>query len=911
MKQLTLQVKGMTCEHCVKSVTKALEGVSGVSRAEVSLAAGQAVVALSNGVQTTRLISAVEEAGYQAEAEGEEAGEEPSDSDEPDSQAVPSAEPHAPVELAKAEKLERLELPIEGMSCASCVAKIQKGLSGLEGVAQAEVNFALDRATVTYDPTLVQPQAFNQTVHELGYKVPLARITLPIQGMTCASCVAKVEKVLKTLPGVASASVNLATERAALEYLPSSVTIKDFQQAVHGIGYEIPDQTREPGEDPSEREERSRREAFIQLRNKLVVGTILSLAVLIGTYITHWSPWILFLLTTPVQFWVGWQFYRAAWGAARHKTTDMNTLIAVGTSAAYLYSLAATVAPGFFEGAGLSADVYYDTAALITTLILLGRVLEARAKGQASSAIKKLMGMSAKTARVVRDGQEEDIPIDEVQVGDLVLVRPGEKIPVDGQIVSGHSSVDESMITGEPLPVEKQVSDEVIGATINRTGSFTFKTTKVGKETALAQIIQLVEEAQTSKPPIARLADTIASYFVPVVFGIALLTFGTWIVFGPQPAFTYALLSSVAVLIIACPCALGLATPTSIMVSTGKGAENGVLIRGGESLETAHKLTTVVLDKTGTLTEGKPRVTDLIALNGLSQDELLALAASIEKYSEHPLGEAIVQGAAERGLTLEKPEQFEAIPGQGVQAELQGRRVTLGNLKLMQTEGISPDGLEDPAGRLADEGKTPVYLAVDGQPVGLVAVADTLKEGSREAVEVLEHQGLEVVMLTGDNPKTAQAIAHQVGIKRVLAGVLPQGKAAAIQELQAEGKRVAMVGDGINDAPALTQADIGISIGTGTDVAMESSDITLIRGDLRGVVMAIALSRATVRNIKQNLFWAFGYNVLLIPLAAGVLYPFTGWLLDPILAAAAMGLSSVTVVSNALRLRRFKAPAGT
>jgi Cu+-exporting ATPase len=854
MKQLTIKVKGMTCNHCIKSVTKALQAVPGVSQAQVSLAEGRANVTLSNGVTTAQLIKAVEEGGYEAEADGESEDGEAAHLSKEQSRDRPSSQPFKIVASA----------PTKGET--------------------------------------IPPE-------------PLARADLPIEGMTCASCVARVETALMTLPGVVSANVNLATERAAIQYRAGALSLKDFQRAVHDIGYEIPD-TEKPGEDPLEREERRRRDVFHKMRTKLIVGAVLSGFIFIGSY-PDWFPWLpssltsywtLLVLATPVQFWVGGQFYRAAWGAARHKTTDMNTLIAIGTSAAYFYSVIATLFPQFFKGAGLSADVYYDTAAIIITLILLGRVLEARAKGQASSAIKKLMGLRAKTARVIRDDQERDIPIEEVRVGDLVVVRPGEKIPVDGRITQGFSSIDESMITGEPLPVEKKPGDEVIGATINKNGSFTFEATKVGKETALAQIIKLVEEAQSSKPPIARLADVIASYFVPIVIGIALLTFGLWLALGPQPALTYALLSSVAVLIIACPCALGLATPTSIMVGTGKGAENGVLIRGGESLETAHKLTTIVLDKTGTLTQGKPRVTDVIALNGLSRDELLALAASIEKSSEHPLGEAIVQSAQELRLPLQDVVGFEALPGQGARAQIDEQRIALGNAKLMQVEGISLDGLQDPAERISAEGKTPVYLAIDGKPAGLISVADTLKEGSREAVAALKRQGLEVIMLTGDNAKTAQAIAHQVGISRVLAGVPPEGKAAAIEKLQAEGKRVAMVGDGINDAPALAQADIGIAIGTGTDVAMESSDITLIRGDLRGVVMAIALSRATVRNIKQNLFWAFAYNTLLIPVAAGILYPFTGWLLSPIVAAAAMGLSSVTVVSNALRLRRFKPP---
>jgi Cu+-exporting ATPase len=554
------------------------------------------------------------------------------------------------------------------------------------------------------------------------------------------------------------------------------------------------------------------------------------------------------------------------------------------------------------------AEVYFDTAGTIIVLILLGRLLEARAKGQTSEAIKKLIGLQAKTARVVRDGQEIDIPVEEVEIADLVVVRPGEKVPVDGIVREGYSSVDESMVTGESIPVEKKTGDEVIGATLNKTGTFTFEATKVGKDTMLAQIIKMVEEAQGSKPPIARLADIIASFFVPAVIGIAIITFIVWYFFGPTPALTYAMLNFVAVLIIACPCALGLATPTSIMVGTGKGAENGVLIRGGEALETAHKLTAIVMDKTGTLTKGEPSVTDILAFNNHKEEDILRYAASAEKGSEHPLGEAIVNRAKEGNIPLVKPENFNAIAGHGIEATIDGRSLLLGNAKLMKYREILLDELEKKAEELSNQGKTPMFVAIDGNPGGIIAVADTLKENSKQAVEALHRMEIEVAMITGDNQRTAEAIARQIGIDRVLSEVLPEVKADEVKKLQAEGKKVAMVGDGINDAPALAQADVGIAIGTGTDVAMESADITLISGDLRGVVTAIALSKATLRNIKQNLFWAFAYNTILIPVAAGVLFPFFGILLNPIFAAAAMGLSSVTVVSNALRLRRFRSP---
>jgi Cu+-exporting ATPase len=615
-----------------------------------------------------------------------------------------------------------------------------------------------------------------------------------------------------------------------------------------------------------------------------------------------------FLFATPVQFWAGWQFYIGFWKATKHKTSDMNTLVAVGTSAAYFYSLAATFLPHLFTAKGLTPEVYFDTSAAIIVLILLGRFLEARAKGRTSEAIKKLIGLQPKTARVVRNGRELDIAVEEVAPGDLVLVRPGEKIPVDGAVREGYSSVDESMVTGESLPVEKKVGDSVIGATINKTGTFKFEATKVGKNAVLAQIIRLVQEAQGSKPPIARMADVIASYFVPAVILTAILTFFIWYFLGPHPVTTYAFLNFIAVLIIACPCALGLATPTSIMVGTGKGAENGILIRGAEALETAHQLDTIVLDKTGTLTRGEPSVTDIVGSEMLTQEEILTFAGSAEKGSEHPLGEAIIKRAKDEGLSLFDPKDFQAIAGYGIEANIDSKRVILGNLRLMEERKIVLDGLLEKAELFSREGKTPMFLAVEEKAAGIIAVADTLKENSKEAVEAFHRMGLEVVMLTGDNERTARAIAGQLGIDRVLAEVLPQTKAEEIRRLQAEGKKVGMVGDGLNDAPALAQADVGMAIGTGTDMAMEISDITLISGDLRGVVTAIALSKATIRNIKQNLFWAFAYNAILIPVAAGILYPFFGILLNPILAAGAMAFSSVTVVSNALRLRKFEPP---
>ncbi|MDH4101404.1 MAG: copper-translocating P-type ATPase, partial [Nitrospirota bacterium] len=677
--------------------------------------------------------------------------------------------------------------------------------------------------------------------------------------------------------------------------------------------------------DVVEREERTKRAEYDDLKRRLIIGAVLTVPILVLASphmlgmpdlfgMSHHTSFLLqSILATPVQFWCGGQFYRRAVAAARHGAADMNTLIAVGTSSAYLYSLIALFSPALVEVPGYPAAAYFDTSATIIVLILLGRLLEARARGRASEAIKKLVGLQAKTARVLRGGNEVDIPVAEVAVGDMVVVKPGEKVPVDGVIIRGYSSVDESMISGESIPVEKKAGDEVIGATINKTGMFRFRATRVGRETVLSQIVRLVEEAQGGKPPIARMADVIAGWFVPTVIGIALITFTLWFLIGPEPRMTYALLNFVAVLIIACPCALGLATPTSIMVGTGKGAENGILIRGGDALETAHKLTTIVLDKTGTLTKGEPSVTDIISAVGLHRDEVLRLAASAEKGSEHPLGEAMVCEAEEKGLQLSPPDEFNAIPGHGIRATVEGKRLLLGNLKMMADNGVDLGGLEGEAERLSEEGKTSIYLAVNGEAAGVIAVADTLKERSAETVAALKRLGLEVVMLTGDHQRTADAVARQLGVDRVLAEVLPEDKAREIKKLQDEGKVVAMVGDGINDAPALAQADVGIAIGTGTDVAMEASDITLIGGDLSGIVTAIALSRATIKNIKQNLFAAFFYNTLLIPVAAGALYPAFGVLLNPMMAAAAMGMSSVSVVSNALRLRHFKPgfPSGT
>jgi len=659
------------------------------------------------------------------------------------------------------------------------------------------------------------------------------------------------------------------------------------------------------------------------VRNRFIFAAILAASIMALMWAPSFAgkPYLLWALATPVQFWAGWRFYKGAWGALKHKTADMNTLVAVGTSAAYFYSMVAVLFPSLFAATEVELGLYFDTSAMIITLILLGRFLETRARGQTSEAIKKLIGLNPKTALVIRDGEEREISAEDVLVGDLILIRPGEQVPVDGIIREGYSSIDESMITGESIPVEKRADDEVIGASINKTGSFKFEATRVGKDTTLAQIIRLVDEAQGSKAPIQRLADVIASYFVPIVIGIAAITFIVWYFAGPPPALTYAILNFVAVLIIACPCAMGLATPTAIIVGTGKGAEHGVLIRSAEALERSHKISAVLLDKTGTLTRGKPEVTDIIALPSSSQEEVLRLAASAEHGSEHPLGEAIVKAALDKKLQIPSASDFNAIPGHGVEASVEGKKLLLGNLRLMSEKGLAMNGLGKEAERLWSKGKTVMFLGIDNYIAGIIALADTLKPDAKAAVATLHHMGIEVMMLTGDNQRTAEAIAREAGIDRVLAEVLPEHKAQEVKKLQEEGKVVAMVGDGINDAPALAQADVGIAIGTGTDVAMETGDITLISGDLTGITTAISLSKRTMRTIKQNLFWAFAYNTALIPVAAGVLYFAFGHtsvpsgfhfilgdygFLNPILAAAAMAASSLTVVSNSLRLKRFK-----
>jgi len=800
-----------------------------------------------------------------------------------------------------------LDLPVQGMTCSSCALTINKGLSSLTGVEEAEVSFADERAAIKYDPATISPNQLIKAIKELGYHPRIERVVLPIEGMTCATCAQKIEKALRKLEGVIKASVNLAAEEAMVEYSPLEVSLSDLKRAVASAGtYRV-----------AEVKEAPLREAYyISLKRRFIFSALLAGLIFIGTmhrYIPLMNAlpsvlvyYALFALTTPVLFWAGFPFLRGAWVALKHRSADMNTLVAVGTSSAYLYSVIATFYPVLFTRGGLKVAIYYDTTAAIITLILLGKLLESRAKSRASQAIRKLMDLQAKTARVRRGNKEVDIPIEEVQIGDLVVVRPGEKVPVDGIVREGYSTIDESMLTGESLPVEKKPGEEVIGATLNKTGSFVFEAAKVGKETFLAQVIKLVREAQGSKAPIQRLADKIAGIFVPTVILIALLAFILWYLLGPTPSLTYALLNFVAVLIIACPCALGLATPTAIMVGTGKGAEYGILIKGGESLEIAHKINTIIFDKTGTLTLGKPMVTDIIPADTLSSAELLKLAATAEKGSEHPISRAIVERAEAEGIELGVSEEFQAIPGKGVRVQLEGKEVLIGNLKLMEEEGVNLKGADHQARELAQQGKTPMFVALNHRIEGIIAIADTLKENAPAVARQLKGMGLEVVMLSGDNRRTATAIAKQAVIQQVIAEVLPADKAKEVQRLQQKGKIVAMVGDGINDAPALAQADVGIALGSGTDVALEASDITLVGDNLQGVPSAIQLSKKTMRTIKQNLFWAFAYNVVGIPIAAGILYPWWGILLNPMVAAAAMAFSSVSVVSNSLRLRRFQ-----
>ncbi|EJR53301.1 heavy metal translocating P-type ATPase [Bacillus cereus VD107] len=793
---------------------------------------------------------------------------------------------------------------ISGMTCAACANRIEKGLKKVEGVQEANVNFALEKTKILYDPTQTNPQKFKEKVESLGYGIVNDKAEFMVSGMTCAACANRVEKRLNKLDGVSKATVNFALESATVEFNPDETSVNEMKSTITKLGYKL-----EVKSDVQNSSTDHRLQEIERQKKKFIISFILSFP-LLWAMVSHFSftsfiylpdmlmnPWVQLALATPVQFIIGGQFYIGAYKALRNKSANMDVLVALGTSAAYFYSVYLSI-----QSIGSSehmTDLYFETSAVLITLIILGKLFEAKAKGRSSEAIKKLMGLQAKTATVVRDGTEIKILIEEVVAGDIVYVKPGEKIPVDGEIVEGKSAIDESMLTGESIPVDKTIGDVVIGSTMNKNGFLKVKATKVGRDTALAQIIKVVEEAQGSKAPIQRVADQISGIFVPVVVGIAIITFVVWMVFVTPGDFGGALEKMIAVLVIACPCALGLATPTSIMAGSGRSAEYGILFKGGEHLEATHRLDTIILDKTGTVTNGKPTLTDVIVADGFEEKEILKLVGAAEKNSEHPLAEAIVEGIKEKGIDIPSSETFEAIPGFGIESVVEGKQLLIGTRRLMMKFNIDIGEVSKSMEELEREGKTAMLIAIDKEYAGIVAVADTVKDTSKAAIARLKKMGLAVVMITGDNTQTAQAIAKQVGIDHVIAEVLPEGKAEEVKKLQASGKRVAMVGDGINDAPALATADIGMAIGTGTDVAMEAADITLIRGDLNSIADAIFMSKMTIRNIKQNLFWALAYNGLGIPIAAfGFLAP---WV-----AGAAMAFSSVSVVLNALRLQRVK-----
>jgi Cu+-exporting ATPase len=922
-----IKVHGMTCMHCHKRVTDAILAIEGVSSVDVSLEDESAIIEFDPGKTGLEEIrQAVTDAGY-------EAGAEECELDESAGSPEPAREEQAacriiPDEAADEQKradpgaIEEAVFRISGMKCSSCAQNIEGVLGKHDGVISAMVNLPLERATVRYEPAKVSPEELAGDVESLGYHVVKDRVTLDVGGMTCASCAQNVEKVLKRVEGVSSVNVNVSTGKARIEYNSSMVSVDEMRKAIEAIGYlaSMP-VDRQLAED---REKKEREDEIRRQRNNLIVSVVIAIPVMLGSLkpvfpdlfgfvpdiLTNRN--VLFLLTTIVMVFPGRQFFEGTYRGLKHGVTDMNLLIATGTGAAYVISVASSyldLGPGYHH-------LYYDTAVMLIAFIVLGRYMEARARGRTSESIKKLIGLQAKTARIIVDGQEREVPVESVEVDDIVFVRPGEQIPVDGVVVDGSSAVDESMITGESIPVDKSKGDVVIGSTLNRSGALRLRATNVGADTALARIIELVENAQNSKAPIQRIADVVAGHFILIVHILALAAFFFWYFIGFErydvtlnsgiaSPFLFALLISITVLVISCPCAVGLATPAAIMVGTGKGAENGILIKGGEALERTLKIDTIVFDKTGTLTKGNPELTDVVTVADLSSDELLVMAASAEMGSEHPLGEAIVRGAEQRKLKLKDVDDFKSIAGKGVEATIKGSRILLGTRKLMVDNGIDIASVEKTMESLEAQGRTAMIAARDGRLVGLVAVADTLKENSKEAVEKIRDMGIEVVMITGDNRRTADAIAGSIGITRVLAEVLPEDKASEIRKLQDEGRVVAMVGDGINDAPALTQADIGIAMGAGTDIAMESAQIVLIRNDLRDVIASIRLSRLTMNKIKQNLFWAFGYNTIGIPLAAGLLYPVVNSILiTPELAAAFMAMSSVSVTTNSILMKR-------
>jgi Cu+-exporting ATPase len=915
-----LKVYGMTCMHCHKRVTDAIMAIEGVSSVDVSLEDESATIDFDPARTSLEDIrKAVMDAGYEVGEDQcglpEESGPEQVCRIIPDEAEDVKKQPEPGV-------TEDAVFRISGMKCTSCAQNIEGVLTRHEGVISATVNLPLERATVRYEPARVSPGELAGEIESLGYHVVRDRITLDVGGMTCASCAQNVEKVLKRLDGVSSVNVNVSTGKARIEYNSSVVSVDDMRKAIEDIGYSASMPVdRQLAED---RERKEREDEIRRQRNNLIISVLIVIPVMLGSMKPVFPEYfgfvpdifadrnVLFLLTTIVMVFPGRQFFEGTYRGLKHGVTDMNLLIATGTGAAYVISVASSyldLGPGYHH-------LYYDTSVMLIAFIVLGRYMEARARGRTSESIKKLIGLQAKTARIIVDGQEKEVPVESVEVDDIVFVRPGEKIPVDGVVIDGTSAVDESMITGESIPADKSKGDVVIGSTLNRSGAMRLRATNVGADTALARIIELVENAQNSKAPIQRIADVVAGHFILIVHVLALVAFFFWYFIGFErydvtlnsgiaSPFLFALLISITVLVISCPCAVGLATPAAIMVGTGKGAENGILIKGGEALERTLKIDTIVFDKTGTLTKGEPELTDIAPVAGLSADEVLVMAASAEKGSEHPLGEAIVRGAEQRSLELMSVESFRSIAGKGVEAGIEGRRILLGTRKLMQDSGIDITSVEGTMENLEAQGRTAMIVAKDKRVVGLVAVADTLKENSKEAVERIRDMGIEVVMITGDNRRTADAIARNIGITRVLAEVLPEDKASEIRKLQEEGRVVAMVGDGINDAPALTQADVGIAMGAGTDVAMESAQIVLIKNDLRDVIASIRLSRLTMNKIKQNLFWAFGYNTMGIPLAAGLLYPVVKTILiSPELAAAFMAMSSVSVTTNSMLMKR-------
>ena len=906
--------------HCHKRVMDAISGLEGVYSVEVSLEDEKASVEFDeNTVDIDDIKKTITDAGY-------EVGDDIIAMQEKAETLCPIIIPDIIPEQSKPEpgSVQEISFKVSGMQCSACAQNVERTLDRLEGVVSASVNLPMERASVSYDPAFASLEDMEKAVDGIGYHVVKDRTILEVKGMKCAACSQNVEKVLKRLKGVSSANVNITTGRAQIEYNSSLVSIDEMRKAIEGIGYSasLPADRHEA----KDREREEREKEIKSQRNNLMISVVILIPIMLGNMSGMFPAYfgfvpalfsdrnLLFLLTTIVMLFPGRQFFVGTYKGLKHGVTDMNLLIATGTGAAYVISIAASyldLGPGY-------EHVYYDTAVMLITFITLGRYLEARAKGRTSESIKKLIGLQAKTANIIVAGEEREIPVEDVQVEDIVFVRPGEKVPVDGMVIEGSSAMDESMITGESIPVEKSIGDTVIGSTINRSGALKFRATNVGADTALARIIELVENAQNSKAPIQRIADVVAGHFILIVHVIALVAFFFWYFIGYETfnvavnsgiesPFLFSLLISITVLVISCPCAVGLATPAAIMVGTGKGAENGILIKGGEALERTLKIDTIVFDKTGTLTKGNPELTDVVLTSVHDENEVISIAASVEKGSEHPLGEAIVRAAEERKTEVKDVENFNSIAGHGVEATLDGSRILLGTRKLMEDNGIDSSSINENMEDLEAHGKTVMIVAKDENVIGLVAVADTLKENSKEAVEKLQSMDIEVVMMTGDNRRTADAIASQLGIRRVLSEVLPGDKASEIRKLQEEGRIVAMVGDGINDAPALKQSDIGIAMGAGTDVAMESAQIVLIKNDLRDVLASIRLSRLTMNKIKQNLFWAFGYNSIGIPLAAGILYPFiTKIIISPELAAAFMALSSVSVTTNSLLMKRSR-----